>query len=246
MSPPLFMLRGRLDLAAFNRWAAERGLVLRGGFDEGYALHQLLVESFGTLAPRPFRLMGGRGGRSAVLYGYGTAEAAVLVDSAGRCADPLQCAALPVGDLMTKEMPADWAMGRSYGFEVRVRPVRRTDGERGRKSATERDAFQWEAERHPSRTMLRSREQVYADWLSERLNRQGGAVADGPVRLAAFQRTAVLRKRRDGRRNLSEGPDALLRGRLEVRDGAGFAHLLTEGIGRHKGFGYGMVLIRPG
>lgn len=40
-------------------------------------------------------------------------------------------------------------------------------------------------------------------------------------------------------------PWALLHGTLEVRDPAAFMALLARGVGRHRAFGYGMVLLRP-
>ena len=43
----------------------------------------------------------------------------------------------------------------------------------------------------------------------------------------------------------SEGPDALMRGVLEITDGPAFAQLLAGGVGRHRAYGYGMLLLRP-
>jgi CRISPR system Cascade subunit CasE len=43
----------------------------------------------------------------------------------------------------------------------------------------------------------------------------------------------------------SEGPDAVLEGVLEVVDGEAFAALLRRGVGRHRAFGFGMLLLRP-
>jgi CRISPR system Cascade subunit CasE len=42
-----------------------------------------------------------------------------------------------------------------------------------------------------------------------------------------------------------EGPDAVLRGRLQIEDGNGFARLVARGIGRHRAFGFGMLLLMP-
>lgn len=246
MTAPPRMIRADLNLNAFNRWAASRGLVgARGAFDEGYALHALLTGCFGDLAPRPFRLVAARRQPLAVLYGYGAGTAEALADRARRCADPLQAAALPPASLNDKAMPGAWEAGATFGFEVRLRPVRRVDGPDGRDRAVERDAFQHEAEARPPGAMDRSRQDVYADWLAERLDRQGGAVLEPGATLAHFRRVPVLRKAAGGDRHWSEGPDAVLRGRLTVRDGPRFGDLLAQGIGRHKAFGYGMVLLRP-
>ena len=88
----------------------------------------------------------------------------------------------------------------------------------------------------------RTREVVYREWLAERLE-CGGAVLDkDKTKLASFQRTRAIRKRH---RRYSEGPDALMRGELTIDDPAAFAKLLSHGIGRHRAYGYGMLLLRP-
>lgn len=67
--------------------------------------------------------------------------------------------------------------------------------------------------------------------------------------MIAFQRTRVLRRPVQpgaGRAHVeSEGPDATLRGCLRIEDGAGFAALLGRGVGRHRAFGFGMLLLTP-
>jgi CRISPR system Cascade subunit CasE len=89
--------------------------------------------------------------------------------------------------------------------------------------------------------MPRSREEVYTDWLSRQLDGRGGAALESAT-LQSFQRTRAVRKR--GNR-YSEGPDALMRGVLTVTDGKAFAELLARGVGRHRAYGYGMLLLRP-
>ncbi len=42
-----------------------------------------------------------------------------------------------------------------------------------------------------------------------------------------------------------QGPDAVFTGLLQVRDSAAFAALLARGIGRHRAFGFGMLLLKP-
>ena len=43
----------------------------------------------------------------------------------------------------------------------------------------------------------------------------------------------------------SEGPDAVMRGNITVTDSDAFTRLLSHGIGRHRAYGYGMLLLRP-
>jgi CRISPR system Cascade subunit CasE len=42
-----------------------------------------------------------------------------------------------------------------------------------------------------------------------------------------------------------ERPNAVLEGHLMVRDPVAFRALLARGVGRHRAFGFGMLLLRP-
>ena len=91
--------------------------------------------------------------------------------------------------------------------------------------------------------MERKREQVYAEWLSAQLERRGGASLDvEQTKLVSFQRTRAIRKLHARH---SEGPDAVMRGTLTITDPVAFAALLAQGVGRHRAYGYGMLLLRP-
>lgn len=249
-APPLQMIRAEIDLRAFHRWAGSRHMISRNAFDEGYAMHCLLTESFGEQAPKPFRMITPRGrargpsdgpGLRGVLYGYAEAGADALREASTMYADPLQCSALQVDGLKSKPLPVKWIPGRRLGFEVLVRPTIRRSKRAATHPGTEWDAFLWQAIQHPKGEMKRSREEVYIDWLREQFERRGGAELDS-ASLASFQRTRVVRRR--GSRPI-EGPDALMSGLLTITDGEKFAQLLARGIGRHRAYGYGMLLLRP-
>ena len=98
-----------------------------------------------------------------------------------------------------------------------------------------------------------SRGEVYLKWLGQRL--APGAELERAT-LEAFRLTRVLR--RDGNRALVQipspsetmkgaagHPDATVAGTLIVRDTEAFAALLARGVGRHRAFGFGMLLLRP-
>lgn len=236
----LQMIRGSVDMRSFQSWAGSRQLMGRQTFDEGYAMHCFLAGVFGALAPQPFRLIVPRGSRRGVFYGYGCTDVEALREAAVQFADPLQARVLPGSSLDGKLMPARWKAGTRLGFEVLTRPtVRRARG--GKNPGGEVDAFQREAERYAPGAMPRSREEVYADWLSDQFERHGGAELESAI-LASFQRTRSMRALR---RRAFEGPAALLRGTLTVTDSDGFSRLLGRGVGRHRSYGYGMLLLRP-
>ena len=150
----------------------------------------------------------------------------------------------------SRPMPLAWRTGQALGFDLRARPVRRLrrdlDTRRGSMGrGSEVDAFLAEAlRRHPGSpdgmaNEGRTREAVYLDWLEERLS--GVAELDrAGSRLVRFRRGCVLRGRR-----VVDGPDATIHGTLRVSDPDRFAEALRRGVGRHRTYGYGMVLLRP-
>lgn len=243
MTGPLLMLKLAPDRPLVAAWGAERGLVGRDG-DLGYALHALLAAAFGELAPKPFRLQERRLGHGEVaLYAYTGNPLGRMEEQARSFAEPDVFAALGLDRLCAKPMPERFAAGRRLGFEVRVRPVRRRDRAGDADGARERDAFLIACDRAGESGVVR-RDAVYGAWLAERLE-EGGARLSSPARLDAFRRTRVARKDADRRLRWVEGPDAVLSGELEIVGPDRFAALLARGVGRHRAFGFGMLLLRP-
>jgi CRISPR system Cascade subunit CasE len=250
----LHLIRAPMAVNALARWAGERGWVHRRGgaaaFDEGRALHHLIGEVFGPDAFRPFRLLVPPRSQTGNLYGYSASDEATLREIATITALPEHLTVLPLDRLAGKPMPAEWRTGQRLGFDVRVRPIRRLlrdlETPKGRFSkGAEVDAFLVEAMRnHPDlpdgmAREDRAREAVYLDWLAEKL--APAAVLDRAASvLARFHRTRAAR----GNQGV-EGPDATIHGTLTVSDPAAFAALLASGIGRHRAFGFGMLLLRP-
>ncbi len=249
----LQMIRAEINVRDFQRWMGTKRLQ-----DPDHAMHCLLKETLGDLAPKPFRLIIPRGGARGVLYGYGRADADALRGAANTFADPLQLRALLLSTIDNKPMPTEWQTGQRLGFETRIRPivrlqqdptrvppnVQRNFREGGMRPGKECDVFLWEAIQHPEKGgMERKREEVYREWLAVRLDRKGGATLDlDQTKLVSFQRTRAVRKLHTRH---SEGPDAVLRGILTVTDPDSFAKLLADGVGRHRAYGYGMLLLRP-
>ena len=238
-----------LDMRAFNRWAAERGFVRSGTFDEGFALHVLLSAMFGKAVLQPFRLFSSPRRPSASLYAYSDQGDAALAGTAATVG-PADCLrVLDTRRIRSKLMPTALGPGQRLGFDIRVRPVPRLTADLDRSNGTvlrkgsEVDAFVIDPTRasiDPGERSAPHREAVYARWLAERL--EGAAVVDpADCRLASFRRTRTVRGDGPG----PEGPDAVLHGDLTVSDPDRFMERLQRGVGRHKAYGYGMLLLRP-
>lgn len=252
---PVHLIHAPIDMRAFSRWAGERGLLRRGSFDPDFALHILLAAMFGKRALQPFRLFWSERRPSAALYAYADADQEALQEIAAAVAPPDSLAPLNPARLRSKPMPTDFTVGRRLGFDLRVRPVRRLrrelhDTQTGRvvTQGREIDAFRlvilqrfpdgWrERDGYEKRAGL-SRESIYAAWLAERLK---GAVTLEECRLSAFSRSRAVRGYGPG----PEGPDATMQGVLTVDGPNLLARRLREGVGRHRAYGYGMLLLRP-
>lgn len=209
--------------------------------DLGYAVHGWLRATLGELAPRTFRLLEPRGGGLRLL-GYGHADAAALSEHAKRFAPPLAMEVCNWAGAASK--PFDdiaWYRGQTLAFEVRACPVVR--GKQG-----ERDAFLAQLPAGDAPTQ-HSRTEVYREWLGSKLH--GAASLDTETfNLKAFRLVSAWRQGRPSSKHNRTGrrlvrPDALLAGQLTVQAPEAFRALLSNGIGRHRAFGFGMLLLRP-
>ena len=245
----LHLIEMPLDLPALHVWAEHRCLSAHGGLDEGRALHHLLGEAFGPGILQPFRLLVTPRSRNATIYAYAGQDSDGLREQAAATATPALADILDLARLRSLPRPADrWHAGQRLGFDLRLRPViRLRDAIPGTKfgKGRELDAFLAEAlQQHGGNTNSmeaagRTREIVYLDWLKTRLDPVATLDRDN-TRLASFRRTRV---QRGGR--WQEGPDVIVHGTLTIADPAAFADRLTRGVGRHRAYGYGMLLLRP-
>lgn len=105
---------------------------------------------------------------------------------------------------------------------------------------------------------LPPRETVYGDWLAARF---GGAAALSSLRLARMRDARLWRRgdpktetagtmhghdrARHGSRAVIGRREAVFEGTLTVQDAGALRLLLARGVGRHRAFGFGMVLLRP-
>lgn len=241
---PLFMVQLHLDLPRLLE-AGQRLRLPPGSDDLGYLLHCQLKALFADLAPQPFRPLGARH-RWQEVIGYARADAARLERQASAFAAPAVYRTVDWGRIASKPFPTAWPIGSRLGFEVRVCPVvRKASRGEHHEAGAEVDAFlsrSWEVGR---REVAIDRGEVYREWLRQGFDRGGAELRD--ARLTAFRQSRLLRRTQGARRTTrpTPRPDAVLRGELEVQDAAAFGALLSRGVGRHRAFGFGMLLLRP-
>jgi CRISPR system Cascade subunit CasE len=241
----------RFDLPGLWRSVRHDGKALADA-DLGYAVHAALFASLGPeRAPKPFALLPMLpGARQLRVLGYSLHSAADLLSAAPRA---MADGALVHLDSKPLPEPAQWRVGQRLQFSVRARPTVRGHkvSPDGKERDLELDAYHSEVS-HTGIDAARSREEVYVAWLSKQFANLGGAeLAD--CRLEGWQLAPVYRKgapvlgsqqARRGTR-LMTLPEAEFSGALTVSDGAAFHALLGRGIGRHRAFGHGMLLVRP-
>lgn len=269
MTSDLHLVRLALDKRELLRIAARNRLPY--GVDDGYLLHAGLAQLFAR-SSEPAKVplynfvlddtfaRAQMDCESTYVLGYSSLDERGLYDCMGEAKKCLlrQC--------ITRKVPRLETATR-LAFRTRICPVVRTkapgavsrsvDAE-GRARSREVDAWlayrfrDWQP--RPPTGQLSSRERVarewddrervYSEWLARELSRGGAAQLEGGAKLETFRRSLVYRKgAKNGR--LPERPDAVMVGQLRILDDQAFRTLLTRGVGRHRSFGFGMLLLRP-
>jgi CRISPR system Cascade subunit CasE len=243
----LNMLRLQPEPRALAAWAAstgQRALLA----DTGYALHAACKAVLGVAAPKPFYLRTRNGLQE--LIGY-TSVAAVDVQRAVQLSLGTSDAAAALGaeSLVIKAMPNNWRAGERFSFETRVAPVLRSRAqEPGR-------YVEVDAAYHPQCCGQKpgDRQAAYQHWMQTELARAGAAELL-TMRAHSFALTNMARRQQSqphqqhaAQRHVVKGllPDLCVRGELRVQDPAAFHALLARGLGRHRSFGFGCLLLAP-
>ena len=226
MSVPLNKASMRLRVREFREWAERRGFGAGTELDEGAALHSLLTEAFGVRVLRPFRLMAFNE-QFGELHAYTKSSPEDLSWSLKAMSPPEHVSLLDGGLACSAPLP-EWRVGDRVGFDLKARPLRRV----------KRFDSQRYVELDYHDRSNKDRCESYTQWLIRKLEGRAD-VEEESVRLVRFRETSSLR---GGSR--FKGPDATLVGNLTVRDPDGFMDVLSNGVGRHKAYGYGMLLLR--
>lgn len=239
MSDQVTFIQVPLNLRELSVVSGRRGWGSVRGVDEGRALHHALGEVFGPKSLQPFRLMITPHKMDAVIYAYSTLSYDELRQNI-QISPPDIEGVFDCSGLRHKTLETWFSQEHRLGFDIRIRPIRRLRNEdRKIKSGREIDVYQHAVENHidePEWKNDNSRESVYLAWLAERF---GSAAILESANLVRFQRTIAARDRS------IEGPDAVIQGVVRVKDEEAFASLISKGVGRHKAYGYGMILLRP-
>lgn len=231
----LHLIRLQVDAPSLMRFAKDTGVLHDHDEGFGYALHGWLGAMFSAHAPRPFRWLPARN----EILGYSRSSKADLEDHARTFASPQAWAALVEDSLASKPMPEEWRIGQRVQLEVLTCPVSRKDGH-------EKDVFLRALDRQGAQSP--PREDVYVEWFRRQW---ADAVRLEHVELTGFSRRRLLRRSQRSAGNeprhasAIERPTALFSAIAEIRDTGEFSRLLARGIGRHRAFGFGMVLLRP-
>lgn len=246
---PLQLVRLLPDMAALARWvAATRQRALQE--DTGYALHAALRATLGDLAPKPFALLERPGSLQLIGYSPRPADDLVQAMAQAEISEPGAAAALGLdrpGHIVVKPMPGSWRAGERLSFEVRVAPVVRSRQQPGGGYPEIDAAF------HPSFATVAAgdREAAHRAWLARELARGQAATLVAArslsFRLAPMSRRHAQPAGQHGRRTAQPGllPDLTVRGQLQVQEPAAFHALLARGLGRHRSFGFGCLLLAP-
>jgi CRISPR system Cascade subunit CasE len=225
---------------------AKRRRIRVRDLDDGYLVHCLLTELWQGNAPAPFVLRGS--GRTLDAWGYSRADASQLIQHAHEFGDPSALDALNgVEAICSRSMPR-FDKGRRVGFLTRVCPVARlAKSRRGHRAGAEIDVFLSRCYAAASDQRV-SREAVYRDWLGDRFKNVTTTGARlTRVSVAAMARTRIVRRTHSEAREAKvlERPDVRFEGDLLIEDGDVFLEFLGHGIGRHRAFGFGALIVVP-
>jgi len=237
----LNMLELHIDIGALHHFLYLQGYAGKEVETElGYGVHAWLQAAFGERAPKPWRLLMDKN-RPPRILGYSSHDAQALKEYLLGFGDPSVVQVCPdPSKIASRQMPS-WRKGRRLGYQVLTCPV-------GRKArnGVEKDLFLIKADEVDRETIV-SRETVYGEWI-ERKFEEYGVIAE-TVELTGFRVVKQFRQTQHSRAGREQRqimrPQALLEGELTIECPDRFSALLAHGVGRHRAFGYGMVLLRP-
>lgn len=144
----------------------------------------------------------------------------------------------------SKMLPEIWPKHTTLQFETSVCPTTRVTDTITKKQQ-EIDMYLYHKNSGQNKYMLR--EDIYIDWFQHKIHTDIAQVSN--LEVTKFQVQSMVRKthtqhpQQSKSRNISL-PICTIQGTITIQDSDKFTTLLTKGIGRHKAFGMGMLLLK--
>ena len=229
----IYLMRADINLPNMARWAAEER-----HSDPDRTAHCLLTESFGPEdAPRPFVIKAREedGRPSGTLLAYTKLTAEELRELAERHQRLVHSAVLNPEAIKTVRTPTQWEKGQTLEFDIRTKPTKRSSSRQDGGNGREQDFFL-------ASSAESSRSETYCYWLAATMNRQGALSADPEAMIVS--QLSLRRTRRQNNSGWHTGPDVTIIGTAKVINPELMEQAIAKGLGRHKGYGYGMLLLK--
>lgn len=247
MDDPLYLIRMVIRQRAIFEYAKRIHLPIED-LDMGYAVHAFLTALWGSDAPRPFQW---DPRMPEVVLAYSARGRHELKMVAETYAPPDVYEAVDWERFSMKPLPEYFEENQQLGFSIRICPVarmNRTPGDRA-SGTKELDVFLAKCERLGREAKL-DRFDIYNSWVADQLPKREAAVVQR-VSVVGFLLDSLFRRsqlddERKRRGKILTRPNVSVQGSLIVNDPTEFRRLLSRGVGRHKTFGFGMILLhRP-
>jgi CRISPR system Cascade subunit CasE len=145
--------------------------------------------------------------------------------------------ALGLASMMASPLPKDWTGGMRFRFSVRTRPVCRINRHHERQLPRECDVFMRAVAAKADESEWLDRRDIYLQWFREQIPAAVASLVS--LQLSKLTHTQVYRR---GAPCLN-GPDVSFSGVLQITNPAAFRNFLARGAGRHRAFGFGMILL---
>ncbi len=243
MSNPLYMHKIFIHAKPFYGFCNERKL-LTSDCDEGYALHSFLCELFGEQAQKPF-FVTDRNFKHLTLLAYSPYTKKELQIRASTFADPSLYDALDWECYSEKPLPMKWTENLKLGFQIKLCPIKRLSNDNHhQKPGYEKDAYLSYLDANKDQEHKKTRFEVYEEWGKEQLEKELALLVEG-IKVKHFQLVNFQRRNKDREIVVSKRPEVIIHGTFSIKNEAQFLKILQEGIGRHRAFGFGMLLIQP-
>ena len=226
----MFMYHLSINREAFVKWSFTRSLITEEICDLNNASHYLLREAFGPKAFKTYRFMGGRDiGDFVSIYAYTELNLDDLCWNFSTFAPPDVMQVVNIDNLSCREVPNSIPRGSEIPFDVKVIPIRR-------QQETRKEIDVHTHNKMAGMTLIPK--ESYFEWMEERL---------GVGVLLDFERFHIVDSQR--RTSLRKGKviskkEISVSGVMKIIDPDDFQAILKRGIGRHKSYGFGMILLR--